>query len=184
VKELPSLDSEWIELQLYEVEVPFLKEQEWEENILNQGEIQAKEDEMYDTDNKVYDLTELDYKPIVEKLRIKIMQDVNIQENDRQKTSKTDINSGMDTIEKVLSESDVKSIIDKKGTSEITWEDFVAFQYSDIGSGQYVYEYPLVEGSCLYLTGSDLKVPPESIYIINRYGTKTLIKSDMDRNLN
>ncbi len=78
----------------------------------------------------------------------------------------------------------VDFVIAVKGKENITWDDFSRFPHTDIGSGRYVYEYDLVGGSHLYLNGSELKSQPESIYIINRYGTKTLIKSDMDRNLN
>jgi len=72
----------------------------------------------------------------------------------------------------------VDFVIAVKGKENITWDDFSRFTHTDIGSGRYVYEHHL------YLNGSELKSQQESIYIINRYGTKTLIKSDMDRNLN
>lgn len=55
-------------MQLYEAEIPFLKEQRGEESTLNQEEV----DKVYDIDNEGYNLADLDYKPIGKKLRIKI----------------------------------------------------------------------------------------------------------------
>ena len=46
----------------------------------------------------------------------------------------------------------------------------------DIGSGQYVYEYDMVDGSHLYLCGSELSVPPTTIYIVAADGKTTQIK--------
>ena len=47
---------------------------------------------------------------------------------------------------------------------------------TDIGSGQYVYEYDMVDGSHLYLCGSELSVPPTTIYIVAADGKTTQIK--------
>ena len=46
---------------------------------------------------------------------------------------------------------------------------------TDIGSGQYVYEYDMVDGSHLYLCGSELSVPPTTIYIVAADGKTTQI---------
>lgn len=47
---------------------------------------------------------------------------------------------------------------------------------TDIGSGQYVHEYDMVDGSHLYLCGSELSVPPTTIYIVAADGKTTQIK--------
>lgn len=47
---------------------------------------------------------------------------------------------------------------------------------TDIGSGQYVYEYDMADGSYLYLCGSELSVPPTTIYIVDADGKTTQIK--------
>ena len=47
---------------------------------------------------------------------------------------------------------------------------------TDIGSGQYVYEYDMADGSHLYLCGSELSVPPTTIYIVDADGKTTQIK--------
>ena len=47
---------------------------------------------------------------------------------------------------------------------------------TDIGSGQYVYEYDMADGSHLYLGGSELSVPPTTIYIVDADGKTTQIK--------
>ena len=47
---------------------------------------------------------------------------------------------------------------------------------TDIGSGQYVYEYDMADGSYLYLCGSELFVPPTTIYIVAADGKTTQIK--------
>ena len=48
--------------------------------------------------------------------------------------------------------------------------------YTDIGSGQYVYEYDMADGSHLYLCGSELSVPQTTIYIVDADGKTTQIK--------
>lgn len=73
----------------------------------------------------------------------------------------------------------VDFIIAVKGKEGITWQDFSRFPHADIGSGQYVFEYPLVEGSRLYLAGSKLESAPESVYIVRKDGTKRAI-SDVE----
>ena len=47
---------------------------------------------------------------------------------------------------------------------------------TDIGSGQYVYEYDMADGSHLYLCGSELSVLPTTIYIVDADGKTTQIK--------
>lgn len=47
---------------------------------------------------------------------------------------------------------------------------------TDIGSGQYVYKYDMADGSHLYLCGSELSVPPTTIYIVDADGKTTKIK--------
>lgn len=137
---LPSADSEWIELQLYEAEIPSSEEQE----IMNDV---AEEDlQGYGV---VYNVDDLDYVPVGEMIRIDFPR---------------------------LSESDVQSAAAEKGKDGITWEDFSAYPFTDVGSGQYVYEYILKEGSRLYLSGSSLEEKPGSIYIIHRDGTREEIK--------
>ena len=46
----------------------------------------------------------------------------------------------------------------------------------DIGSGQYVYEYDMADGSHLYLCGSELSVPQTTIYIVDADGKTMQIK--------
>ena len=41
---------------------------------------------------------------------------------------------------------------------------------TDIVSGQYVNEYDMADGSLLYLCGSELSVPPTTIYIVDADG--------------
>lgn len=171
---LPSADSEWVELQLYEAEIPSSEEEEisQDNSVTNQQTINGsakgqelandaiarQEDlpngtEMEDgvgiETGKVYNVDDLDYVPVGEKIRIDFPR---------------------------LSEREVKSLIAAKGGEEITWEDFSQYPCTDIGSGQYVYEYILKEGSRLYLTGSSLEELPESVYIICRDGEKEEIK--------
>lgn len=72
----------------------------------------------------------------------------------------------------IPSKSYVDFIILIKGKENVTWNDFSRFSYIDIGSGQYVFEYPLAGGCHLYLVGSELESRPDSIYIIDRDGAK------------
>lgn len=153
VGKLPSADSEWIELQLYEAEIPSSEEQEimnaamGKEEDLQGGEKEECEDSA--GASVVYDVDDLDYVPVGEKIRIDFPR---------------------------LSECDVQSVAAAKGKDGITWEDFSQYPCTDIGSGRYVYEYILKEGSRLYLSGSSLREKPESIYIIHRDGTREEIK--------
>ena len=72
----------------------------------------------------------------------------------------------------IPSKNYVNLIILVKGKENMTWNDFSRFSHNDIGSGQYVFEYPLVGGSHLYLAGSELESKPDYIYIIDRDGKK------------
>ena len=72
----------------------------------------------------------------------------------------------------IPSKNYVNLIIHVKGKENMTWNDFSRFSHNDIGSGQYVFEYPLVGGSHLYLAGSELESKPDYIYIIDRDGKK------------
>ena len=99
--------------------------------------------------SEVYSVDELEYVPVGEKVRISLPR---------------------------VSESDVDALIAAKGIENLTWEDFARYPHTDIGSGQYVFEYPLTESGRLYLTGSSLQEPPQRIYIIRRDGTKKEFK--------
>ena len=72
----------------------------------------------------------------------------------------------------IPSKNYVNLIILVKGKENMTWNDFSRFSHNDIGSGQYVFEYPLVGGCHLYLAGSELESKPDYIYIIERDGKK------------
>lgn len=144
---LPSANCEWIELQLYEAEIPMSGGSGTAQDKIvvqpgHEGEIEMECSEVYSED-------ELAYVQVGEKVRISLPR---------------------------LSESDVDSIAAAKGTENVTWEDFARYPHTDIGSGQYVFEYPLTESARLYLTGSSLQEPPRGIYIIRRDGTKKEIK--------
>ena len=76
----------------------------------------------------------------------------------------------------IPSKNYVNLIILVKGKENMTWNDFSRFSHNDIGSGQYVFEYPLVGGSNLYLAGSELESKTDYIYIIERDGTKIDIR--------
>lgn len=99
--------------------------------------------------SEVYSVDELEYVPVGEKVRISLPR---------------------------VSESDVDALIAAKGIENLTWEDFARYPHTDIGSGQFVFEYPLTESGRLYLTGSSLHEPPQRIYIIRRDGTKKEFK--------
>lgn len=70
----------------------------------------------------------------------------------------------------------IDDLIAEKGKENISWEDFDDFSYTDIGSGQYVYEYDMAGDSHLYLCGSDLSIPPTTIYIVDADGKTSQIK--------
>ena len=53
---------------------------------------------------------------------------------------------------------------------------FTKFTYKDIGSGGYVYEYPMKNNEYLYIIGYDLNISPKSIYIISEIKEKISIK--------
>ena len=76
----------------------------------------------------------------------------------------------------IPSKNYVNLIILVKGKENMTWNDFSRFSHNAIGSGQYVFESPLVGGSHLYLAGSELESKPDYIYIIERDGTKIDIR--------
>ncbi len=75
-----------------------------------------------------------------------------------------------------LSIDDVNSIIESKGIDKVTWEDFNRYPHQDIGSGNYIYQYELSNGLCLYLSGPDLNIPPTYIYMIDQYGNRNDLK--------
>lgn len=126
---------------------------EWIELQLYKAKLPSSEEQETEEDyaevSKVSNVDDVDYLPVGEKIRIDFPR---------------------------LSERDVRTIIAAKGAEGVAWEDFAQYPCTDIGSGQYVYEYILKEGSRLYLAGSSLEEMPESIYIIRRDGTKEEIK--------
>lgn len=75
-----------------------------------------------------------------------------------------------------LGKSYIGDLISEKGKENISWEDFDDFSYTDIGSGQYVYEYDMAGSSHLYLCGPDLSIPPTTIYIVAADGKTIQIK--------
>ncbi len=144
---LPSADCEWIELQLHEVEIPMSENAgNTQDTIVIQP---GSEDRIEMECSEVYSVDELEYVPVGEKVRISLPR---------------------------VSESDVDALIAAKGIENLTWEDFARYPHTDIGSGQFVFEYPLTESGRLYLTGSSLHEPPQRIYIIRRDGTKKEFK--------
>lgn len=52
----------------------------------------------------------------------------------------------------------------------ITWSDFEQYPHKDVGSGNYVYEYLLTDGSKFYLIGNSLSEKPMYVYILNAKG--------------
>ena len=75
-----------------------------------------------------------------------------------------------------LTMDDLKTIIELKGIDNVSWDDFKRYSFQDIGSGNYVYQYELVDGSHLYLSGSDLDSPPTYIYVIDEDGNRSDLK--------
>ncbi len=46
-----------------------------------------------------------------------------------------------------LSRNDVDSLISSKGIQSVSWSDFEKYPHKDVGSGNYIYQYELSEGS-------------------------------------
>lgn len=143
---LPSANCQWIELQLYEAELPMSGNAGTAQDTI---QVQPGIEERIDMECNVYNVDEIEYVPVGEKVRISLPR---------------------------MSETDVEAMVAAKGTENITWGDFARYPHTDIGSGQYVFEYPLTESARLYLTGSSLQDPPQGIYIIRRDGTKKEFK--------
>lgn len=76
-----------------------------------------------------------------------------------------------------LSQKYVNMLIAIKGIDNVSWQDFERYSHQDIGSGNYVYQYELSNGSYLYLSGPDLASPPIYIYIVNKDGTRVDLKN-------
>lgn len=143
---LPSANCQWIELQLYEAELPTPeKSKTTKDKVI----IQPGIEERIEMECSVYIPEELEYVPVGEKVHISLPR---------------------------MSETDVESMVAAKGIENVTWGDFARYPHTDIGSGQYVFEYPLTESARLYVTGSSLKETPQGIYIIRRDGTKKEFK--------
>ena len=70
----------------------------------------------------------------------------------------------------------IDDLIAEKGKENISWEDFDGFSYTDIGNGQYMYEYNMAGSSHLYICGPDLSIPPTTIYIVDADGKTIQIK--------
>ena len=68
----------------------------------------------------------------------------------------------------ILYRTEVENLIMIKGVNTISWNDFDKYEHKDVGSGNYVYQYELVDGSFLYLSGNSLDSPPMYIYIVDR----------------
>lgn len=70
----------------------------------------------------------------------------------------------------------VKQIVNEKGKDNVSWEDFGDFKHQDVGSGNYVYQYELEDGSSLFLSGTSLKYPPQYIFIVDAENGRIDIK--------
>lgn len=71
-----------------------------------------------------------------------------------------------------LSRQAIHDLVASKSENSITWSDFEKYPHKEIGSGNFVYEYPLTDGSNLYLSGSSLSKAPMYIYIIDPKGNR------------
>lgn len=69
---------------------------------------------------------------------------------------------------KTILTGELQRLSEKSGT--LSWEDFNAYFFEDIGSGVYIRQYPLEEENHLIVTGKSLNSPPEQIYMVDRNG--------------
>lgn len=75
-----------------------------------------------------------------------------------------------------LTREAINNLVASKGEN-LVWSDFEKYTHKDIGSGNYVYEYPLTDGSKLYLSGTSLSGTPMYIYIVSPQGNRENIVS-------
>lgn len=73
---------------------------------------------------------------------------------------------------KELSLEIVNKIVQSEGVDQIGWTDFEKYDHSDVGSGNYVYQFPLKEGGYFYLSGPSLDKNPVSIFYIDQDGIR------------
>lgn len=67
--------------------------------------------------------------------------------------------------EKLNSLEDFKSV----------WSLFEKYEHTDIGSGNYVYEYTLTDGGKFYIVGPSLEEEPWRVYYIDKNNTEHVI---------
>lgn len=81
----------------------------------------------------------------------------------------------------LLTREAVYHLVEAKGANNITWSDFEQYPYKEVGSGNYVHEYLLADGSKLYLSGASLSQVPMYVSIVNQEGESETIVSNEKR---
>lgn len=65
-----------------------------------------------------------------------------------------------------------------KRKDDLSWDDFKEYNHDDIGSGLYIYNYPIDDNSVLLIGGKSLDEKPEYIYLEKSGGRKMDVRKD------
>lgn len=74
----------------------------------------------------------------------------------------------------------VKKAIKNEGVTAETWTLFDEYEHTDIGSGNYVFCYPLSDGSNLLIAGPSLEEAPWTVSISKESGEHTILYTNQE----
>lgn len=65
-----------------------------------------------------------------------------------------------------------------RNQTSFTWDDFSAFEGEDIGSGLFIFQYDLLDGGYLLVSGTSLDQDPQQVLFCHPDGTEEIIYQD------
>ena len=159
---------EWLEEQdIYDTSI--IKEDEntgYKKTFYERNPEKEASDEFYDSEDTSY----IDFQGLVYAGNV-------IRSTDSSRETVTEVN--FDGSFYTETEMTTNLYVDEETDSDFFDEETMYDDDSsdtDIGSGQYVYEYDMADGSHLYLCGYELSVSPTIIYMVDADGKTTQIK--------
>lgn len=79
-----------------------------------------------------------------------------------------------DVYQQNLNLQTLQDLVDRYG-EDLNWDDFASYYSEDVGSGLYIYRYPIDWDYCLLIGGSSLELPPMYIRLVSEYNAESYI---------
>mgnify|MGYP005768274901 CR=1 FL=1 len=79
-----------------------------------------------------------------------------------------------DVYQQNLNLQTLQDLVDRYG-EDLNWDDFASYYSEDVGSGLYIYRYPIDWDYCLLIGGNSLELPPMYIRLVSEYNAESYI---------